>query len=63
MGAPTETMKSKWDILWQAELETFSKIIYGQIGLDEFDNFVEKWKQNGGEKVTEEVNAWYDSVK
>lgn len=63
MGAPTPTMKSKWDILWQAELETFTKIIYGKVGIDEFDNFVDKWMKNGGEQVTKEVNEWYDTVK
>lgn len=62
-GAPTETMRSKGDFLVKMEKETFAKIIYGQLPLDEFDKFVEKWKSSGGSQITKEVNAWYKSVK
>ncbi|WP_235439823.1 hypothetical protein [Paenibacillus sp. DMB20] len=55
-------MQSKWNLLRQSESETFNKIIYGKLPADEFDKFVEKWKQNGGEQVTKEVNEWYRSV-
>ncbi|MDQ6421566.1 extracellular solute-binding protein [Paenibacillus sp. LHD-117] len=61
-GAPTETMQSKWNLLKQSEAETFNKIIYGKLPLDEYDAFVERWKKNGGEQVTKEVNEWYQSV-
>ncbi|WP_028545863.1 ABC transporter substrate-binding protein [Paenibacillus taiwanensis] len=61
-GAPTPTMQSKWNLLRQSEFETFNKIIYGKLPVDDFDTFVEKWKQNGGEQVTKEVNEWYKAV-
>ena len=61
-GAPTKTMQSKWNLLRQSEFETFNKIIYGKLPVDEFDNFVAKWKANGGDQVTEEVNEWYQEV-
>ncbi|GIQ63131.1 hypothetical protein PACILC2_16990 [Paenibacillus cisolokensis] len=55
-------MQSKWNLLRQSEFETFNKIIYGKLPVDEFDNFVAKWKANGGDQVTEEVNEWYQEV-
>ncbi|WP_426454677.1 ABC transporter substrate-binding protein [Paenibacillus sp. S-38] len=61
-GAPTETMREKWDLLMQSELETFNKIIYGKESEAAFDAFVEKWKKNGGDQITKEVNEWYRSV-
>ena len=34
-------------------------IITGQKPVDYFDEFVESWKTNGGDVITEEVNEWY----
>ncbi|MDO7907904.1 extracellular solute-binding protein [Paenibacillus sp. JX-17] len=62
-GAPTDTMKMKKDALDKMEKDTFSKIVYGQLPLDEFDKFVEKWTSMGGEQITTEVNEWYKSVQ
>ncbi|MFD2701888.1 extracellular solute-binding protein [Paenibacillus shunpengii] len=62
-GAMTETMKSKWEGLIKLETETFAKIIYGKAPVDEFDTFVTQWKELGGDKITEEVNAWYQSIQ
>ncbi|MDO3409657.1 ABC transporter substrate-binding protein [Saccharibacillus sp. CPCC 101409] len=61
-GAATPTMISKWNLLRQSEMETFNKIIYGQLPIDAFDEFVANWKANGGEQITQEVNEWYKSV-
>lgn len=62
-GPPTDTMKSKLDYLNKIENQTFNEIIYGNKPIDSFDSFVQTWKAGGGDKITEEVNAWYDSVK
>lgn len=59
LGPQTETMKSKGEALSKMESETFLKIIYGKSSIDEFDTFVKNWKSMGGDKITEEVNAWY----
>ncbi|TXK84255.1 extracellular solute-binding protein [Paenibacillus sp. N3.4] len=61
-GAATPTMISKWNLLRQSELETFNKIIYGKLPINDFDQFVASWKANGGEQITKEVNEWYKSV-
>ncbi|NQX60731.1 extracellular solute-binding protein [Paenibacillus qinlingensis] len=61
-GPQTETMKAKGEALSKMESETFLKIIYGKSSVDEFDTFVKNWKSMGGDKITEEVNAWYKST-
>ncbi|MDQ6420943.1 extracellular solute-binding protein [Paenibacillus sp. LHD-117] len=54
--AQTKTMESRWTNLKKLEDETFLKIIMGSAELSAFDEFVAKWKDQGGDKVTEEVN-------
>ncbi|SDX62228.1 extracellular solute-binding protein [Paenibacillus sp. CF384] len=54
--AQTKTMESRWTNLKKMEDETFLKIIMGSEELDAFDTFVTKWKDQGGDKITEEVN-------
>ena len=39
------------------EDETFAKIIMGQASIDSFDDFVSKWKSQGGDKILEEIKA------
>jgi len=58
LGAPTDTMVKRLANLNKIESETFTKIIMGNAGIDEFDKFVKQWNQLGGENITEEVNAW-----
>lgn len=52
----TKTMETKWANLKKLEDETFLKIILGTVPLDEFDAFVAKWKEQGGDQITKEVN-------
>lgn len=52
----TKTMEDRWVNLKKLEDETFLKIVMGQEPLDSFDKFVEEWKKQGGDKITDEVN-------
>lgn len=61
-GGTTKTMETRWDYLQKLEMETFSKIVFGNEPVDAFDAFVEEWKSQGGDEITAEVNEWYDSV-
>ena len=45
------------------EKQTYTNIIYGNEPIEAFDTFVEEWKAQGGDQITEEVNAWYETVK
>jgi putative aldouronate transport system substrate-binding protein len=62
-ASDTPTMIEKKAYLDKLELECFTKIIMGTQPLDSFDQFVTDWKQNGGDQITQEVNAWYQSTK
>jgi putative aldouronate transport system substrate-binding protein len=57
-ATPTQTMSQRGPNLEKLEDETFTKIIRGA-PIEEFDRFVEQWKQLGGDKMTDEVNEWY----
>ena len=60
---PTATMIKQNEILNKMQRETFIGIIYGSKKPEAFDQFVTDWKANGGDKITEEVNAWYKESK
>ncbi|MGN8646232.1 extracellular solute-binding protein [Gracilibacillus sp. HCP3S3_G5_1] len=52
----TETMEKRWANLQTMEDEAFLQIILGSEPLDYFDEFVSKWKSQGGDTITEEVS-------
>lgn len=52
----TRTMDSRWTNLKKMEDETFLKIILGVAPLEDFDTFVQSWKEQGGDTITKEVN-------
>lgn len=54
--AQTETMMKRWTNLKRLEDETFLKIIVGTAPIETFDDFVEKWLSQGGDKITAEVD-------
>lgn len=62
-GPSTPTQIVKGEFLEKLERETQAKIIYGELDIDQFDQFVEDWKAGGGDQITAEVNEWFDSVK
>lgn len=57
-GAPTDGMAEKNATLQKLQLETFTKIITGSADINEFDTYVENWKNLGGQQITDEVNEW-----
>lgn len=62
VGAPTETMLLMKPNLDKMQYETFVKIIMGD-PIENFDKYVEDWYNQGGQQITDEVNAWYKTVK
>lgn len=60
-GAPTPTMSQVGSTLEEMEKEVFVRIIMGAAPLDDFDDYVQDWKNLGGDKITEEVNEWYQN--
>ncbi|KQY94784.1 ABC transporter substrate-binding protein [Paenibacillus sp. Root52] len=61
--APTRTMNTKQATLDKLRAETFLKIIYGNLPIDEFENFVANWKKLGGDQITQEVNEIINANK
>ena len=59
----TPAMVEKNAYLQKLELECFTNIIMGTKPIEAFDQFVEDWKTNGGDLITQEVNEWYASTK
>ncbi|WP_261305054.1 extracellular solute-binding protein [Paenibacillus andongensis] len=62
-GPTTSTQSSRSEFLNKLEMDTFTQIIYSKAPVEEFDNFVTKWKSSGGDQITKEVNDWFNSVK
>lgn len=52
----TRTMEQKMTNLDKLEIDSFIKIITGEMPLDYFDEFVSQWKKLGGDEITTEVN-------
>ena len=51
----TDTMKTNWANLDKLEEEMFIKIIIGAAPLDDFDTFVNDWKEQGGSQIIKEI--------
>lgn len=62
-GPPTETMRDRWENLERLEMEMYADIIYGNEPVEAFDEFVDVWRESGGDQVTEEVNQWYEDAQ
>lgn len=58
-GPPTPAMGKHQMKLSKLQEETFTRIIAGMSLIEEFDAFVKKWKEAGGDEITGEVNEWW----
>ncbi len=54
--ASTPTMTEKMSTLIKMENVMMTKIILGEVGIEEFDKYVANWKKQGGDQITQEVN-------
>ncbi len=43
--------------------EYLTNIVIGEWELDRFDEFVERWKESGGEEVEKRVQEWYEKTQ
>ena len=55
---PTPTMLERGADLGKLQDETVLGIIIGDKPLSAFDEFVDQWKSQGGDQITQEVNEW-----
>jgi len=61
-GNPTKRMQEVLPDLQTLESQTFIDIVVGNAPLERFDEFVEEWKTQGGDEVTDAVNQWYSET-
>lgn len=58
---PPPSLATMWTNLLSLELETYAKIITGELPLSAFDDYAQRWHAEGGDKMTEAVReaaAW-----
>lgn len=55
VGPPTDTMKSKGPSLRDDQATTFTQIIMGAKPIEEFDAWTQRWAEQGGNQILEEV--------
>jgi putative aldouronate transport system substrate-binding protein len=61
-GLPSTYMQDRWQAIQDEQLVTFTKIITGDLDVNAgFDAWVRTFNSMGGERITQEVNAWYKS--
>ncbi len=59
-GVQSPFMQERWSTILDEQLIAFTKIIIGEIGLDDgFQTWKNSFDSMGGNKITEEVNEWY----
>lgn len=60
LGAQSEFMQDRWSTIKDEQLTAFTKMIIGEVSIDEgFDAWLKSFDTMGGTQITEEVNAWY----
>jgi putative aldouronate transport system substrate-binding protein len=61
MMPPLEAVTKNIAALVQLENEYYIKVLLGDENLDNFDAFLETWKNSGGADMVKAVNEWYAS--
>jgi putative aldouronate transport system substrate-binding protein len=61
VGYQSPEMVRSWENLKQYVQQAYTEFIMGTRPIDQFDAFVEEWKNMGGAIVEIEVNEWYTS--
>lgn len=59
---PTDTMTAKSGVLGDALDSAMMKVIMGE-DISVYEKAVKKWYKDGGQKMTDEANAWYKKQK
>ena len=63
LGAQSEYMLDRWSTIRDEQLIAFTKMIIGEADIETgFASWVETFDKMGGERITDEVNAWYKAA-
>ena len=60
LGAQNEFMQDRWSVIKDEQLTAFTKIIIGEVGVEEgFADWMKTFDSMGGTQITRDVNEWY----
>lgn len=60
LGAQNEFMQDRWSVIKDEQLTAFTKIIIGEVGVEEgFTDWLKTFDSMGGTQITRDVNEWY----
>lgn len=60
LGAQSMFMQDRWSTIKDEQLTAFTKMIIGEVDIDEgFASWLKTFDSMGGTKITQEVNEWY----
>lgn len=60
LGAQSEFMQDRWSTIKDEQLTAFTKMIIGDVDIDEgFAAWQKNFSTMGGDQITKEVNEWY----
>jgi putative aldouronate transport system substrate-binding protein len=61
-GNPPASMVDNTALLEKLFVDYAVKIIAGDMPPAKYDEFVSEWLKQGGQKITDDVNAWFESL-
>jgi putative aldouronate transport system substrate-binding protein len=61
-GPPTEAMQLYYAGLQDDFNILAVNIIVGNLPITAFDTFVSDWHRDGGQQITDDVNAWFTTI-
>ena len=60
LGSQSSFMQERWSTIRDEQLIAFTKIIIGEVSVEEgFNTWLQTFNNLGGDKITSEVNEWY----
>ena len=60
LGAQNEFMQDRWSVIKDEQMTAFTKIIIGEVGVEEgFADWLKTFDSMGGTQITRDVNEWY----
>ena len=59
---PLTEVRTEYEVkLKNMERDYYIQIICGAVPLSDYDAFVQRWLDAGGQELTDEINDWYSS--
>ncbi|MGI6570139.1 MAG: extracellular solute-binding protein [Caldicoprobacterales bacterium] len=64
LGPQSAFMQERWSTIMDEQLVAFTKMIINEVSVEKgFEDWKNTFINMGGDRITEEVNDWYESIK